>query len=62
MINAHYLSINDLGGRPSRAGMMNAVVGELYRVNGGWVAQSRPSDAGMGRYEGIDSDRRWMDG
>ena len=42
--------------------MMNAVVGELYRVNGGWVAQSRPSDAGMGRYEGIDSDRRWMDG
>ena len=48
MINPHYLSINDLGGRQLRAGIMDVIVDELYQVNDGQVAQSQPSDADMG--------------
>ena len=62
MINPHYLSINDLGGKQLRAGIMGVIVDELYQVNDGQVAQSRPSDADMGRYEGIDGGRRWVEG
>jgi len=60
MINPSYPTINSLDGVASRAGKTGVTAGGLYQENGGCVAQPWPLDAGMGRYEGIDGDRRWV--